>query len=175
MTLPLQSGLVTSIRTTARYIYLSTIKKSIKTFQLLKLLGLVIGILDLECMPSFAQTAKQTAIPEKIDCTVSYRSSNSQGFDKQKISLTSDFRGKELKFDDLNFRATYSGDEFEGWSLIIQVGLAENNKQLHEQLYQLDREQGLRNQFIGPHGFTGLGSIDNPNTTGQIQYLCFVP
>lgn len=143
-----------------------------KYTQQLALIGLLISLLIVGCSPSSGGTGEPSGLPETITCEVFYRHLPGESLSGQTITLAGDGNRERVEFEDLTFSAQYSGDEFEGWSLFISVTMAEGDEQIVGQLYQLDREQGLRNQYLGGHGFTGLGYVYHPSSTGELQYFC---
>lgn len=70
--------------------------------------------------------------------------------------------------------AHYQDDQFEGRTLVIAVNAVDTERQLNGQLYQMDRQQGTRNQFVGGHGFTGLAYVYHPESQAELQYFCDV-
>ena len=127
------------------------------------------------CGSSPEGAGKQPALPTSIECHVFYRPSPGQGLSEgPEVVLSTDEgrREKTVTFDDLEFKARYWGDQFEGHSLQISVTDPVTGDEVITQLYQLDREQGLVNQFIGGHGFTGLVYVYHPASPAELQYFC---
>ncbi len=75
----------------------------------------------------------------------------------------------------MEFSAQYLGDQFEGPSLSISVVALDTGDEIVRQLYQIDQQKGLVNQFIGGHGFTGLWSMFTTSSTAELQYFCQTP
>ena len=75
-------------------------------------------------------------------------------------------------FDDMAFGATFVSDAGEGQSLSIVVSDSDTGAELARGLYQFDRQAGVRDQFIGGHGFTGLAYVFHPASGSEIQYFC---
>ena len=72
------------------------------------------------------------------------------------------------------FAATFLSDVGEGQSLSIVVSNSTTGAELTRGLYQLDPQIGLRDQFIGGHGFTGLAYVYHPASGSEVQYFCLV-
>lgn len=135
---------------------------------------LIVVVLLVGCSSTSGEIDELPDVPESIECQVFYRSRPGESLSGSTIILTRDSSQETVEFETLAFRGQYSGDEFEGWSVSITVTPTETDEEMVRQLYQLDGEQGLRNQFIGGHGFTGLVYVYHPNSTGEMQYFCAV-
>lgn len=70
------------------------------------------------------------------------------------------------------FRILYSDDRYDGRTLIAYVYSASSGKLIEESLFQLDRQKGPLNEFIGGHGFTGLHYVYAPDSAAELQYFC---
>jgi hypothetical protein len=84
-----------------------------------------------------------------------------KGGDRQMIGL-----------HDMQVHAQYLDDEFEGRSLVISVSSPGADRELVRELYQIDRQKGLVNQFVGGHGFTGLLYVYHPDSAAELQCFC---
>jgi hypothetical protein len=134
------------------------------------LVGLMTG-----CGASSQGTGSRSAAFGGIDCHVFYRSSPGEGLSEgPAITFTPNGGHKDeaIEFGDLGFGAQYWDDQFEGRSLRVSVTDLDNGEQIATQLYQIDRDKGLVNQFIGGHGFTGLVYVYHPSSGAELQYFC---
>jgi len=130
------------------------------------IVALVIG-----CSPSPVVTRGQAVAPTSIECQVFYRSSLAEApSDGTMIRLTTNNAHEVVEFENLVFTAQHLDDQFEGRSLVLSVTATGN--QVMRQLYQIDGEKGLSNQFQGGHGFTGLGYVYHPTSPAELQYFC---
>jgi hypothetical protein len=113
-------------------------------------------------------------IPASIECQVVYQSLTGEKLGDSKFSVV---RGGDLglELDDLKFTVTFKGDEFEGWTISIQITEKANGKQLVSHLFQLDSNQAVINQFLGGHGFTGLVYVTPVDKNRELQYFCSIP
>ena len=93
-------------------------------------------------------------------------------FGESTITLANGGDHEVVEHDDLRFDAQYWDDEYEGQSLSIYVTDLDTGEEIVRQLYQMDREKGLTNQFVGGHGFTGLTYVYHPRSTAEMQYFC---
>ena len=108
-----------------------------------------------------------------VDCHVFYRATAGEGISESPtLSLSTDGDMEFVQFEDIGFRAVFLADEFEGQSLSIVITNMENQQELTRSLFQIDQEKGLSNQFIGGHGFTGLGYVFHPTSDTELQYFC---
>ena len=70
------------------------------------------------------------------------------------------------------FRVLYNDDRYDGRSLLTYVYSTSSGKLIEQSLFQLDRQKGPVNQFIGGHGFTGLHYVYAPDSAAELQYVC---
>jgi hypothetical protein len=110
--------------------------------------------------------------PSAIDCQVFYRSSTAGRFSETDVTLSATANRESVTFEDLAFNAQYTDDIGEGQSLALSVVDLETGQETARQLYQLDRQRGLVNQFVGGHGFTGLIYVYHPTSQAEMQYFC---
>ena len=111
--------------------------------------------------------------PTTMVCQVFYRPSVTESLDEgTTIILATDGDDRDIQFDDLVFNARYSDDEYEGRSLVTTVYASDTGAEVVRQLYQLDLQEGLSNQFLGGHGFTGLSYVYHPVSGAELQYFC---
>ena len=111
-------------------------------------------------------------IPDNVSCEVFYRPTAGAPFEESTLSLATDGDQGASDFDDIRFQATLLSDVGEGKSLSIAVTDLAAGAELTRQLYQFDLVQGLRDQFIGGHGFTGLVYVFHPTSGSELQYFC---
>lgn len=111
-------------------------------------------------------------VPESISCEVFYRASAGGSLEGSSLTLSTNGDRQSLTFDDMRFEVVFLSDAGEGQSLSISVTDLHTNSELTRALYQIDRQKGLNDQFIGGHGFTGLAYIYHPTSEGELQYFC---
>ena len=141
-----------------------------------KLLSLLFGtaaLVIISCNPSSGVGGGQSITPISIECQTFYRSSLAEAPSEGKtITLTTSNALEAIEFDNMVFTAEYHDDQFEGRSLVLSVTATDSSDQVIRQLYQIDGEMGLTNQFLGGHGFTGLGYVYHPTSPAELQYFC---
>lgn len=113
-------------------------------------------------------------IPDTITCQLFYRPSPGVPFEESGLTLSTTGDQQSLTFDDMAFAATLLSDVGEGQSLSILVSGSDTGAELARGLYQFDPQAGLRDQFIGGHGFTGLAYVYHPLSGSEVQYFCGV-
>ena len=113
-------------------------------------------------------------IPDTITCEIFYRPSPGAPFEESGLTLSTAGDQQSLTFDDMAFSATSLSDVGEGQSLSILVTGSDAEEELARGLYQFDPQAGLRDQFIGGHGFTGLAYVFNRASGSEVQYFCGV-
>ncbi len=111
-------------------------------------------------------------LPDTVSCEVYYRPAAGTPLEGTKLTLSTAGDRKMLDFDDLRFEATLLSDAGEGQSLSIAVSDLVAEAELTRGLYQFDPQQGLADQFVGGHGFTGLAYVYHPASTSELQYFC---
>ena len=108
-----------------------------------------------------------------IVCEVFYRSTASGSMDAAPaIIFAGGSQQQGHQFDDMAFEARFQDDPFEGRALAIAVIDLDSGKEISRQLYQLDPQNPLENQFIGGHGFSGLNYVFHPDSAAEMQYFC---
>ena len=139
-------------------------------------IGLLIAVVALVACGSATEESSNQAgtIPESVSCEVFYRPSPGASFDESIVALSTDGDQETLTFEDLAFAGTTLSDAGEGQSLSILVSDATTGAELSRGLYQFDPQAGLRDQFIGGHGFTGLAYVFHPTSGSEVQYFCGV-
>jgi len=143
-------------------------------FTWLKWATLLIGVVILlaACSPAPQAAGGPAAEFAGIECQVFYRPSMGEGFRESTVTFAKGGDRGAVEQDDLGWEAAYWDDEYEGRSLSIAVTGLDTGEELVRQLYQIDREKGLANQFVGGHGFTGLVYVYHPVSTAEMQYFC---
>jgi hypothetical protein len=111
-------------------------------------------------------------MPDDVSCEVFYRPAAGAPFEESMLTLSTAGDQGSLTFEDMGFEATFLSDAGEGKSLSIVVTDLVAGDELTRGLYQLDPQAGLRDQFIGGHGFTGLAYVYHPNVGSEMQYFC---
>jgi hypothetical protein len=136
----------------------------------LMLLILITGCRPNDAVPSAASTASGTIV-----CEVFYRSTTGAGLESApEISFSGGTEEQSRTFTNMNFNARFQDDDFEGRALSIAIMDLDNDAEISRQLYQLDPQNPLENQFIGGHGFSGLNYVFHPDTSAEMQYFCSV-
>jgi hypothetical protein len=133
---------------------------------------IAIAVLGLGCGPSREVPGGQPETPMSIDCHVFYRNSPGESLRESNVMLNESQTQEVVQLDDLVFSAQFLIDQGEGRSLSISVTDPSTGDEIVRQLYQIDPEKGLSNQFIGGHGFTGLVYVYRPDTPAEMQYFC---
>jgi hypothetical protein len=137
--------------------------------------SLIILVAMTGCGTPAEETGGQAeGIPAFITCEVYYRPAPSASLDGSTFSLSTAGDQETLSFETMTFAATTISDAGEGQSLSIVVTETTSGAELTRGLYQFDPVGGLRDQFIGGHGFTGLAYVFHPASGGEIQYFCGV-
>lgn len=131
---------------------------------------------------SFGCAAQEEAAPKsskvQVICHLAYRANPAGKFQEKKIAIEIPLQSgpvpeiartktKIHKFNDMHVRISYDVN-----SLSVSVTDSKTGKQIYSQLYQL--QPGLKNQFSGGHGFTGLAYINHPTSKTQLQMWCAV-
>ena len=122
------------------------------------------------------QAVGETTVPRaaSITCNAAYRSGVRTPIEREESFTFGDEDGQQgLDFADLSLLAQYSSGEFDNErALRLWVTEAGQTAELTAQLYQLPRDGGPLNQFIGGHGFTGLNYVTHPDTGAELQFWC---
>jgi hypothetical protein len=136
--------------------------------------GLVFAALILTACdaPAGENGGQAGSIPDLVVCEVFYRPAAGASFDDEVLTLSTAGDQGTLAFDDMAFGATFLSDAGEGQSLSIVVTDSASGNELARGLYQFDPQAGLRDQFIGGHGFTGLTYVYHPASDSEVQYFC---
>jgi hypothetical protein len=125
------------------------------------------------CSPQAGTPREQGPVSLGIECQAFYRPSVEQAPDEGTvINLSGHGDLGRAEYADMVFDAQFNDDPGEGPSLVISITTREGGDQILRQLYQIDREEGIQNQFIGGHGFTGLIYVYHPASTAEMQYFC---
>jgi hypothetical protein len=121
----------------------------------------------------------QQELPAHIECSVFFRESNELGegddptdprFQHQERTLrAAPDEDASSTLGRLTFDLHYSVSEQEGSS--VHVAVTAGEQRLVSCLYQLGHA-GVRNQFVGDHGFTGLVHLTHPTEGGDYQLIC---
>jgi hypothetical protein len=111
-------------------------------------------------------------MPDTVSCEVYYRPAAGAALEGTNLALSTAGDQGSLEFEDMGFEATFLSDAGEGQSLSIVVTDSTAGAELTRGLYQFDSQQGLANQFVGGHGFTGLAYVYHPSSTSELQYFC---
>ena len=125
---------------------------------------------------------------ERIECTIAYRGSPQRPGREETLTVQAQ-RDGQIHKDSVRFRKMSAGIRYfdDGYESpvfnVIVRGTAEGD--LTAKAYQLERigepggpdsEGGTakkpENEFVGGHGFTGLGYVFDPDSKAEIQYFC---
>lgn len=136
---------------------------------------LVLVLLATSCSSSSTPVDQGGVIEGSINCNAFYRAVSGEALSEApKMTLSMDGDLEFIQFENMEFRAQFFADQFEGQSLSITISNLDDNTELNRYLYQLDQSKGLTNQFIGGHGFTGLNYVFHPNGEAEMQFFCDV-
>jgi len=126
----------------------------------------------------------EAAVPkaETISCTAAYRASVQQGIEREETIMFGDTDSQQsIPFTDMVFHATYNAGEADRernmrvWVTGASPSLSSSTDETavyHSTLYQLPRNSGPQNQFVGGHGFTGLNYSYQPDSAAELQFWC---
>jgi hypothetical protein len=147
--------------------------------QLMFWIGLLLVIMAMTACGTTAEESTNNqggTIPDTISCEVYYRADLGQSFRDSILSLSTvpeqSANTASAEFNDMGFEATFLSDAGEGKSLSVVVTDLTAGIELTRGLYQFDPQAGLRDQFIGGHGFTGLAYVFHPASGSEMQYFC---
>lgn len=125
------------------------------------------------CGSAAEETGDQSGtVPDTVICEVFYRPAPGASFEESILTLSTAGDQQSAAFEEMVFAATTLADVGEGQSLSILVSDVGSGGELARGLYQFDPQAGLRDQFIGGHGFTGLAYVFQPESGSEIQYYC---
>ena len=134
---------------------------------------IVLVILASSCSSSSTPVADGEPIEGNIDCHVFYRAASGEALSEAPtMTLSMDGDLEFVQFENMEFRVQTFADQFEGQSLSIAITDLDSRAEINRYLYQLDQSKGLKNQFIGGHGFTGLNYIFHSNGESEMQFFC---
>lgn len=110
----------------------------------------------------------------EITCEVYYRSAAGSPLEPAPALVFDGVNDEQSAlFDTLLFTGRYSVDAGEGRAFSVAVSDPTNSAEITRTLYQLSPD-GLRDQFVGGHGFTGLVYVFDPLSEAEMQYYCTV-
>jgi hypothetical protein len=123
-----------------------------------------------------AETAgEQGAAPLDIECQTFYRPSVEQEpGNGTAIRVGSRDDSGRADYTDMVFDVQLNKDPGEGASLVLTGTAGGSGSLILRELYQIDQAQGLQNQFVGGHGFTGLVYAYHPTLPAELQFFCSV-
>ena len=123
-----------------------------------------------------ADATVSTPKAEQIICHTAIRSSTSRPIEREDTLVFSDAdERQELAYQDLVFSAQYDSGELDRErALRLAVTTVGDSEPILVQLYQLPMDSGPQNQFVGGHGFTGLGYVTHPAGEAELQFWCEV-
>ena len=121
---------------------------------------------------------------EGIDCTASYRPRPGSPGTEETLSVEaeqdSQIHADRARFRHMSVKITYFDDGFESPAFNVIVRSPGRPKDLAARLYQFQRvgdeaeapAEKPDNEFVGGHGFTGLGYVFDVDSRAEIQYFC---
>lgn len=125
------------------------------------------------CLPAPRDAIEQPPPPPAaIACQVFYRPSTASSLEGTTITLEEATPRETISYAEVTFHAHYTVDQGEGRSLAVFIADADSGEEIVRQLYQIDSQKGLDNQFVGGHGFTGLAYFYHPTSEAELQYFC---
>ena len=85
-----------------------------------------------------------------------------------------------VRFGQMRARISYFDDGFESPAFNVVVRSPGHKEDITARLYQLERmsdepsapAKRPDNEFVGGHGFTGLGYVFDPDSKAELQYWC---
>lgn len=125
---------------------------------------------------------------ERIECTIAYRGNPQKPGREERLTVAAERDGQIHKdasrFKHMSVRITYFDDGYETPVFNVVVR-SPGDGDITAKAYQLQRigEQGgpdqqggearrPENEFVGGHGFTGLGYVFDTDSKAEIQYFC---
>lgn len=85
-----------------------------------------------------------------------------------------------MRFGQMRARISYFDDGFESPAFNVVVRSPGHKEDITARLYQLERmsdepsapAKRPESEFVGGHGFTGLGYVFDPDSKAELQYWC---
>jgi hypothetical protein len=117
----------------------------------------------------------QPPLPTAITCHTAYRAGVSQPIEREEaLTFSADADDEQsVAFADMIFHAAYSSGQMDNErALNVWVTDADDTTRFQSHLYQLNRDGGPINQFVGGHGFTGLNYNYHPTSSAELQFWC---
>lgn len=114
----------------------------------------------------------------EVECHLSYRSAPSKAFDSKQIRISIPLERGPVAEIDRSKKQTHKFDDIAVTVLydvnMLRIGVKDlkNGKEIYACLYQIT--PGLKDQFNGGHGFSGLAYINHPTSESQLQTFCTV-
>jgi hypothetical protein len=125
---------------------------------------------------------------ERIECTIAYRGNPDRPGREERLMVPAERDGQihkdAARFKHMSARITYFDDGYETPVFNVVVR-SPGSGDIAAKSYQLQRlgEQGgpdtqggdagkPENEFVGGHGFTGLGYVFDPDSKAEVQYFC---
>jgi hypothetical protein len=133
-------------------------------------------VLIMGCSPtdSAGEDAAVSPADAEIICEVYYRAAAGMPLEQApELVFTGVNEEQTAPFEELLLTGRYSVDTGEGRAFSIAVSDPTTGDEIARILYQLSPD-GLRNQFVGGHGFTGLVYAYDPLSEAEMQFYCTV-
>lgn len=129
----------------------------------------------LGCRPGADTNGARVDASLDIECQTFYRPSVEQQPDGgTTIRVDGRDESGRVEYTDMVFDVKLNKDPGEGESLVLEVTARDTGRLILRDLYQIDGAQGLQNQFVGGHGFTGLVYAYHPTSPAEMQFFCNV-
>jgi hypothetical protein len=119
---------------------------------------------------------------ESISCTFSYVPRAGREGRQETLSVETEqgSQGQAVRFGQMVARISYFDDGFESPAFNVVVRSPGHKEDITARLYQLERTSDEpsapakrpENEFVGGHGFTGLGYVFDPDSKAELQYWC---
>lgn len=118
-------------------------------------------------------------LPAPIACRVSYKASESAGWQSKTLSLnaqraeTVPLHEEKAIFPDMAVHCSYTASPYYTPNVFVEVIDTHTGKQISSTEYDFDRDT-LKNQFHS-QGFSGFWYVSHPTKHSLIQVTCAVP
>lgn len=125
-------------------------------------------------LPALACSSGGGERASAIVCTTAYRVSTSEALTgEDSVSLPDEDGTQAIPYIYLEFHAQYWAGRVDGErALRLWVTPTGEEDVIVSHLYQLERDRGPEDQFVGGHGFTGLNYAYDPMSGAELQYWC---
>jgi hypothetical protein len=116
-------------------------------------------------------------LPKRLTCHTTYRSDVTHPIEQERtVEVTQPMNlseSQQVVFPDLIFELIYTGNNIEGYTIIIAVTDALTNAPpLSKALYQLGSKDLISHDYPGGGGFTGAHVVYHPISRAEVQWWC---